>query len=97
MELCPICIEDRGEYYTECGHNYCIKCLSKIKKCAICRKQLVRTNLCIQIKSFNRIGFLYLTHRRRYPAYYYHANRNNVMSITSLNYIGGMSGLAYSN
>ena len=26
-ELCPICIENPADYYTECGHCYCINCL----------------------------------------------------------------------
>lgn len=50
-ELCPICIENKAEYYTECNHGYCIGCLSHIKKCAMCRKSLIRTKLCIEIKS----------------------------------------------
>jgi hypothetical protein len=53
-ELCPICIEETAEFYTECRHNYCIKCLCKIKKCAMCRKPLMRTNLCFEIREKNR-------------------------------------------
>lgn len=49
-ELCPICINDTAEYYTECNHKYCICCLSKIKQCALCRKDLLRTKLCIEIR-----------------------------------------------
>lgn len=47
--LCPICIHNSAEYYTECGHSYCIGCLSRIKKCALCRKLLLRANLCVEI------------------------------------------------
>ena len=53
VELCPICIENKAEFYTECGHCYCIRCLSCIKKCAMCRKSLIRAKLCIEIKSKN--------------------------------------------
>ena len=49
-EVCPICIENHAEYYTECGHRYCVGCLSRIKTCAICRKSLIRSQLCDQIK-----------------------------------------------
>ena len=51
MELCPICIEKPAENYTECGHSYCIGCLSRIKSCSICRKSLLRTQLCEDIRS----------------------------------------------
>lgn len=50
VELCPICIENPAEYYTECGHCYCIGCLSRINKCAMCRKSLLRAKICVQIK-----------------------------------------------
>ena len=50
IEVCPICINKSAEYETECGHNYCIDCLSRIKKCALCRKQLLKAKLCIEIK-----------------------------------------------
>jgi hypothetical protein len=50
VELCPICIENEALYFTECGHGYCICCLSRINKCAMCRKSLLRSTLCIEIK-----------------------------------------------
>lgn len=50
-KLCPICIENKAEYYTECGHCYCIGCLSRIEKCALCRKSLIHTKLCIEIRT----------------------------------------------
>ena len=49
-ELCPICIENPAEYFTECNHGYCIGCLCRIKKCAMCRNPLQRAKICIQIK-----------------------------------------------
>jgi hypothetical protein len=48
-ELCPICIENDVTCITECGHSYCITCLCKIKKCALCRKDLIRHQLCKEI------------------------------------------------
>ena len=51
IELCPICIEKYAENYTECGHQYCISCLCRIKKCAMCRNPLQRVKICIEIKS----------------------------------------------
>jgi hypothetical protein len=50
-ELCPICIENDATYFTECGHKYCINCLCRIKKCAICRNLLLKSLLCISIKN----------------------------------------------
>lgn len=50
LELCPICIENLAENYTECNHGYCIGCLCRIKKCAMCRNPLQRAKICIQIK-----------------------------------------------
>jgi hypothetical protein len=50
MEDCPICLQNLAEYSSECGHKYCITCLCRIKKCAMCRKVLLRSQLCISIK-----------------------------------------------
>lgn len=52
MIECPICLENKGNYYTECYHIYCLSCLIKIKRCAICRKGLIRVSLCQDIKRF---------------------------------------------
>ena len=49
-ELCPICIENYATYFTECNHGYCINCLCRITRCAMCRNHLQRTKICIQIK-----------------------------------------------
>ena len=50
VEMCPICIEKPTEYFTECNHGYCLECLSHLKNCALCRKSLLRNQLCIEIK-----------------------------------------------
>jgi hypothetical protein len=50
VELCPICIENEALYFTECGHGYCITCLCRINKCGLCRKSLLRSTLCVEIK-----------------------------------------------
>jgi hypothetical protein len=50
IELCPICIENEALYFTECNHSYCITCLSRINKCAMCRKVLQRSLICVEIK-----------------------------------------------
>ena len=46
---CPICRDYEKEYFTECGHQYCIRCLCRIKTCALCRKTLIRSELCVSI------------------------------------------------
>jgi hypothetical protein len=54
IDLCPICIENPAINFTECNHGFCIGCLSRIKKCAMCRNPLQRAKLCIQIQeNFN--------------------------------------------
>ena len=58
MELCPICIDKEATIFTECNHRYCACCISRINKCAMCRKPLLHNKLCKQIKnwSFKNIG-----------------------------------------
>ena len=58
QEPCPICMEKLAEYYTECNHSFCINCLCKIKKCAMCRKDLLREQLCKEIRGVNEIESL---------------------------------------
>lgn len=94
VELCPICIENKAEYYTECGHCYCIGCLRRIKKCAMCRKSLIRTKLCIEIKSKNN-GTTDINH-------YFDLDTNEPPQIIGnyynvLRIMAGMGGLSYSN
>ena len=55
VELCPICIEKPAENYTECNHGYCIGCLCRISRCAMCRNPLQRSKICIQIKEKVRL------------------------------------------
>lgn len=54
IQLCAICIENPATHFTECNHKYCISCLSRIKKCAMCRNPLQRSYLCSEIKNRNR-------------------------------------------
>jgi hypothetical protein len=107
IEICPICIENSAEYYTECGHCYCIGCLSRIKKCAMCRKSLLKTQLCIEIKSNTRNrttdkisqGSSY-SRRRLGELSPQLINRRQIIYATDYNILrimGGMSGLAYSS
>lgn len=97
-ELCPICIENPGINFTECNHGYCIMCLSRIKKCAICRNPLQRAKICVQIQQkFN------INERRNYDdeicsfmeitlphiSYIRRNFNNNVRSITRIMPIRG--------
>ena len=98
VELCPICIEKPAEYFTECGHCYCIGCLSRIKKCAMCRKSLIRTKVCIEIKSNKKnritdateivVDYIYLDSNQRQM----YTTNYNVLRV-----MAGMEGLVYSN
>lgn len=104
VELCPICIENPAEYYTECGHCYCIGCLCRITKCSMCRNQLLRAKLCIQIKKntknittqifvenniYSRMEYSTTQMEYRTPLIDWNYNLLNIMS--------GMSGITYSN
>lgn len=53
-DLCPICISNEPEYLTECGHSYCVTCLCRINKCALCRKVLVRSKICCEIRNHKK-------------------------------------------
>lgn len=35
---------------TECKHNFCICCITKVNNCPLCRKYLITHNLCSQIR-----------------------------------------------
>tara|TARA_Y100001936_G_C16018937_1_gene638263 strand:+ start:432 stop:836 length:405 start_codon:yes stop_codon:yes gene_type:complete len=40
---CPVCLEpiEKGKLkITGCGHKYCGSCLSKLDKCAVCRRKI---------------------------------------------------------
>ena len=42
---CPICLDTldpKKIKFSSCGHKYCGTCLSKIDKCAVCRKQIYK-------------------------------------------------------
>jgi hypothetical protein len=39
MEKCCICLDD-SDCMTECGHELCVICVKKVKKCPMCREEL---------------------------------------------------------
>jgi hypothetical protein len=51
---CPICLFRTTTHITQCNHSYCINCLCRIKKCAICRTQLQQFIINNEIRSKNR-------------------------------------------
>lgn len=89
-ELCPICIENLAENYTECNHSYCISCLSRISRCAMCRNPLQRAKICVEIKSKNN-RTTDIIHYFDLDTTEFIANNYNVLRI-----MAGMGGLAYS-
>ena len=52
-ELCPICIDKEANVFTECNHGYCISCVCRINKCAMCRKPLQRNKLSSEITNWH--------------------------------------------
>jgi hypothetical protein len=104
-ELCPICIENEATYVTECNHSYCITCLCKIKKCALCRKELIRSKICNEIIGKSKREPRFIVHDGSYFNYLSPIGHNypptqgiNVYSsFNVLNLMAGMSGLTYSN
>jgi hypothetical protein len=48
---CPICYDQKSDYFTECNHKYCIDCLKRLTKCAMCNKILNRSLICQQIRN----------------------------------------------
>ena len=79
-----ICLDEPELYYTECNHGYCITCLSKINKCAICRSPLLRHKLCTEIKRKKTFIELYTLD-------------TPIISSDALRFMWGLGGLAYSN
>lgn len=96
IELCPICIENSAEYYTECNHGYCIGCLSKIKRCALCRKNLIHSLVCVEIlnskknkikynySNYNYIQFNELTNNIN--VYSFYLEDNNLQPSGTMNF-----------
>jgi hypothetical protein len=91
VELCPICIDGEALYFTECGHKYCIGCLSRITKCAMCRKPLLRSNLCVDIKRNNSSSSTIL------GSTYEHLIYNNRLNDNVIRILRGFGGFAYSS
>jgi hypothetical protein len=46
---CPICLMKEVQCFTECGHGFCVSCVSKIKRCAMCRKKLNHPIICVSL------------------------------------------------
>ena len=88
VELCPICIENEASYFTECGHKYCITCLCRIKKCAMCRKVLQRSLICVEINRKKNNDFVRVT------AY---VNENDRFSEREGSYFNYVQPINYSN
>ena len=50
-ESCPICYEHKEELQTNCGHQFCTKCISKVfhinKNCRYCREEMTIFYKCV--------------------------------------------------
>jgi hypothetical protein len=38
--LCAVCLINKVKCSISCGHTFCVRCLSKLSSCAICRKEI---------------------------------------------------------
>ena len=43
--------DQKSDYFTECNHKYCIDCLKRLTKCAMCNKILNRSLICQEIRN----------------------------------------------
>ena len=85
IDLCPICIENEALYFTECGHKYCICCLSRINKCAMCRKVLQKPLICSEIK--RKVKKINNTYTYKYPYSYTNCQNYNIRVEEYVEYI----------
>jgi hypothetical protein len=85
IELCPICIENEALYFTECNHSYCITCLSRINKCAMCRKVLQKPLICSEIK--RKVKIINNTYTYKYPYSYTNFQNYNIHVEECVEYI----------
>ena len=103
IELCPVCSENEAIYFTECNHKYCITCLSRIKKCAMCRKVLQRSLICIEIcNKVKRINEIIHSIQLRTGNSQLSDAENSTFSLYSdndnvLRIMVGLGGVTYSN
>ena len=69
---CPICLTNKPDCLTNCNHSFCVKCVSKISNCALCRTPLLIYKICKEMKdndfkkpkecvSTNHIGSLHIS------------------------------------
>lgn len=50
--ICCICLNNEAKHFTICNHGYCIDCLCKIDKCALCRKNIEHNKLTNEVYDF---------------------------------------------
>jgi hypothetical protein len=96
MDCCPICLDQPNTYMTECGHGYCIHCLCRLKKCAVCRKELIKSALCKEI-SLNYLKKLQLAMIPKMQNLVMQKPSMQDFTMGMIRTMIGMGGLAYSN
>ncbi len=74
IEICPICINTDGTYFTKCNHGYCIDCLCKIDKCALCRSPI----------KHNELGDKIYNHYKKLNINKKKTNNNEIISVSEL-------------
>lgn len=79
VNLCPICIHKQTVATTECGHAYCIGCLVKIEKCALCRRNLLKSTLNQEILANARKTSIRISHHQDETYFIQVRRRNNRM------------------
>ena len=68
---CPVCFETKDLLIINCNHSFCINCLYRMNKCALCRKPTQKSLLCQEIKrNINNstclyVDYLFLSHNER--------------------------------
>jgi len=66
IDLCAICYETKQMHVCFCSHSFCIRCLCKLNKCAICRVKFDREFLQeIKEYKFNKMKYLWVDNPNR--------------------------------
>lgn len=59
---CPVCYENKNMVQLPCSHGFCVCCLVKLDKCAICRFSLYREYI---YEIHKKVAYSFLQRKKR--------------------------------